>query len=167
MDREKIARVGAVVIAWASLEYAMERVIWGLTGLHDGHGRILTSGMTWRNKRDAIIEILVERKDALAQSIRRSLKAVPGLAAPRNDIAHGIWTWHDQTGSLAISATRHKPRRKEAFPLRPMTDEMLDDLRTVTLEVAGELMSAADQLERLQATQRQSCDQRPNHPEGQ
>ena len=166
MDQEKIARVGAVVIAWASLEYAMERIIWGLTGLHDGHGRILTSGMASRNKHEAITELLAGRTDALAQSIERLLKAVPGLSKARNDIAHGIWTWHQEMGYLAIASTRHKPRKKETFPLKPMTDDMLDDLRSVTLEVAGELMAAADQLGRAPTAPPQSREHKPTHHEG-
>jgi hypothetical protein len=146
LNHEKLARVGSIVIAWAMVEYAMERIIWGLTGLHDGHGRIMTSGMQWRVKEGVIRELIDGRKDEIAKSLRYSLNALPGMAPTRNHLAHGIWTWDKASGDLVITATREKPRRKGEFKVRSMSNLILDDLIQTLTEVQKELMGLADQL---------------------
>lgn len=157
MDVEKLARIGAVVVGWAMVEYALERIVWALTRVPRDVGQRNPAYIQWSDKRDGILKLLEGENSPTASNVRRSMKALEGLAEHRNRVAHGVWLKEATTGALMVARTRLSERKAitsepverqyGAFPMAPMTNEQLDDLRSVTVEVAMELMAAAEDLE--------------------
>lgn len=157
MDVEKLARIGAVVVGWAMIEYALERIVWALTLVSRDVGQRNPAYEHWSDKQKRILKLLEGDNSRTASDVRRSMNSLEGLAEHRNRVAHGVWLKEATTGALMVARTR-LPDRKAitsepierqygAFPMAPMTNEQLDDLRNVTVEVAMELMGAAEDLE--------------------
>lgn len=160
IDVQKLAHIGAVVVAWAMLEYALERLLWNLSRLPDHHGRMLTAKLSWRDKADAIKEMLADDESSRAEKIRFDLKSLQSLAEHRNRLAHGVWTRDPGTGAMVIVTTRSKPSQPGAkgkstgaprvhgfFPTHHLTNLQMADLRDTMVEVGAALMQASDELE--------------------
>jgi hypothetical protein len=158
LDGRKLALIGAITVSWAMLEYSLQRIIWALLALNSARGRLVTNNVSIAGKVDIVRKLLGTSRSGLANEIRLSLKAIDGLSKSRNDIVHGNWVWHHNTGELMLVSTRRPPRKDrdknyilaDEYEYIPMPDRALEDLNKTILEVLSELVTAAEYLEATQ-----------------
>ncbi|MEE9160007.1 MAG: hypothetical protein V3U60_16680 [Gammaproteobacteria bacterium] len=87
-DKDLLAAVGLFVLAWSSLESAIEAGIYKQTGLTPLDSSIITAGLGFKS-RSLILSSLLNRnseKNARAIAIIKKMQKV----SDRNDILHGV-----------------------------------------------------------------------------
>lgn len=103
LTKDHFARFGAIIHAFARLEYLIQGAMAAVAGVDDFKIAILTKGLTYSQKRDTLYSYMLMTsglKPEYAEKIRNLFDSTHKHNALRNNIAHALWRKGTRPGSI-------------------------------------------------------------------
>jgi hypothetical protein len=157
MPDDHLKAIGMITYKHATLDYAMENVIWGLLGLDILDGRCLTPHIAARVRMDIIKSLVHQHFSQTTPEAITKLAAISSrmdaVTKSRNDSVHGLWVKGNGSNPMRIvSKARGKPvayiealdsktLMAEAVEIEQVTNDFLAlflDLGVITLDQNGD-----------------------------
>jgi hypothetical protein len=94
--------IGRVLVAWAHLEYQIQRTIWMLLGIDERQARVAVRQPRLTERMDMIVDLAGLRGIAVnAEDVKNMKESLTELSRHRDLLAHGLWT-QDTDGKWCV-----------------------------------------------------------------
>lgn len=106
LPKEFIDKIGHVIVAFSYLEYLLSRIIYDLLNVGQKEGRLAVREPRATDRLDIIIDLLNIKEIKVDVDIDAISQLLDDVQSRRNNIAHGVWLEHPNTGQIFLRLTR-------------------------------------------------------------
>ncbi len=141
VSKDHLTEIGDITVSFTLLEFQLQSLIGSLIYEHQRIGQIVTAELSFRNLRDLLISLYLERhgEDEDFEILQEFMKRSGKIEEKRNQITHSIWAGGKDKNHIIRIKTTAKEKHGISFKSEQFSVNDLSDFVKVIKVLSREL----------------------------